>query len=339
MPPKKGQKGKKKLCRPEVTRFLQTHQYKCMRSLLDLPGGVPSVHQPSIDTETENSIAALLSVLGRIGISMKYTPAGYPPDVVRHARTILTRNSMVFVSGRGLTLDGEDLQGAANQFLMDVDFHVNGIVAWIEKGLSCDFASTGLVAFQGDLRERFQVFDYVWAAFEERVCHEIGKVMKEIFKPIDLIVDLEGKLSVLEDAQEYEAKRDTEQQLVAAITELLRILSINEDGFKIPKLPASVVAKAKKLIRQYLKLRLVIREIPVVRLKPDLHTNGKLVRAVEHFYWSARDCVDGFDLARCLPILPCTRPVWLLRMGISFPFFQQAGMLSEEREPFTEIET
>ncbi|CBZ53774.1 GH22156, related [Neospora caninum Liverpool] len=142
---------------------------------------------------------------------------------------------MVFVSGRGLTLDGEDLQGAANQFLMDVDFHVNGIVAWIEKGLSCDFASTGLVAFQGDLRERFQVFDYVWAAFEERVCHEIGKVMKEIFKPIDLIVDLEGKLSVLEDAQEYEAKRDTEQQLVAAITELLRILSINEDGFKIPK--------------------------------------------------------------------------------------------------------
>ncbi|ESS36192.1 hypothetical protein TGVEG_271335 [Toxoplasma gondii VEG] len=360
MPAKKGKKGKKKSYRPEVARFLQTHQYKCMRSLLDLPGGVPSVHQPSVDAETENATAALLSVLGRIGISMKYTPAGYPPDVVHNARTILTCNSKVFVGGRGLTLnDDEELQAAANQFLMDFDFHVNAIVAWIEEGLSCDFSTMGLVAFQAELRDRFQEFDRVWAAFEERVCKAIETVMKDIFKPIDIIVDLEAKLSILEEAEDYEVKRETERQFVAAITELLGSLYIKADGFKIPedaveqaeacmfydcKLPASIVAKAKKLIRQYLTLRLAIREIPLVRLQPDLNMNGKLVRAVEHFYWSARDCVEGFDMARCLPVLPSTRPVWLFRMGISSSFFQQtdkqkqAESRTEEQERFSKIE-
>lgn len=72
MAPKKGKKGKKKNAYPpEVARFLQSHEFKCLQSLLELPGGVPSVHQPSIDQDTQQSIASFLSVLGRIATSIK----------------------------------------------------------------------------------------------------------------------------------------------------------------------------------------------------------------------------------------------------------------------------
>ncbi|PHJ20041.1 hypothetical protein CSUI_006124 [Cystoisospora suis] len=223
MAPKKGKKGKKKNAYPpEVTRFLQSHEFKCLQSLLELPGGVPSAHQPSIDPDTQQSIASFLSVLGRIATSIKLA-------------------------------EDEDLQGASNQFLMDVDFHVNGIVEWVQQGISTDFATMGLVSFQVDLRERVRAFDAMWVEFEERICLEIEKVMKDIFKPVDAIVDLEMKLSILEDAEEYEAKRGVEQQLIAAINDAI------EDAeaciFYDCKLPSEVVEKAKKLIKQYLKCR------------------------------------------------------------------------------------
>lgn len=119
----------------------------------------------------------------------QYMPAGYAPEVIQHARTLLTCNGVVFVSGWPLKLaEDEDLQGASNQFLMDVDFHVHGIAEWIQQGISTDFASMGLVSFQADLRERVRVFDAMWVEFEERICVEIEKVMKEVFKPVDAVV-------------------------------------------------------------------------------------------------------------------------------------------------------
>ncbi|PFH37295.1 hypothetical protein BESB_037530 [Besnoitia besnoiti] len=220
MPPMKGKKGKKKMYPPEVARFLQTHEYKCIRGLLELPGGIPSVHQPSIDEETQKSIASLLSVLGRIATAIKYTPAGYPPEIVQNARTILTGSCMVLVSGRAIMLDtDEELPAVANQFLMDVDFNVSGIVKWIEQGLSTDFSAMGLVAFETDLRERFRVFDSAWVEFEERLLTSVETVTKEIFKPIDSIVDLEAKLSCLENAQDYANRLGVEKQFVSAVTE------------------------------------------------------------------------------------------------------------------------
>jgi len=337
---KKGKKKQKVTGSPDVVKFKATREYWLLKECVCIQESLPFVAVDALDELAFKKVARFLNMVGLLAEHLQvesdkdyrfnnhpkylfptpqFFPFGYDVDVIRSARQVQERPSVVF-NGHEYPFPEEPAPGLkanSEKFLKDVDSYMTKIASYVEPRLKDDF-SIGLKRFKYELKEDLEVFDKLWTKFEEMYLKARHDILNEVFEPIDKLVQVELQLTQAEERLDIESKQRLENEFVAMVEEFTHVLfpQTAQDEFPdevIPLAEACIFYEskcteewlllAKHFIKDYLELRVYIMKIPEERLSPQLKENKQLCRLLSSFHASVLAARDALTFVARLPKL------------------------------------
>jgi hypothetical protein len=345
---KKG--GKKKKVKlegtPDVVKFKQSREYCLLKECVTIQESLPFVAVDALDELAFKKVSRFLNMVGLLGEYLQvetkkdyrfcehhkylapvpqYFPFGYDVDVIRKARAVQEKPSVVFNDEEHQY--PEELRTLSENFLKEIDRYMTKIASGIEpmtKPPPNDRLkdSGDLKRFKYELKEDLVTFDEVWVTFELEFVKARHKILKDVFEKVDGLIITENQLTQAEERLEIETKQRLENDFVSKIQEFTQSLGIlppemaSAEGFPedvIPLAEACIFYEskcteewlllAKYLLKDYLELRVYITKIPEERIKPQLKENTQFMRLLQNFYASVLAAREALLFVSKLPKL------------------------------------
>jgi hypothetical protein len=334
---KGGKKKKAKLTgTPEVIKFKQTREFELLKECVLIQESLPFVAVDALDDLAFKKVARFLNMVGllaehlqvqskkdyRFNYHHKYLyptpqffPFGFDVDVIRQARLVQESSTVTFNEQKHHY--PEELRNLSEKFLKDVDQYMTKIASEIEPRIKDDF-QMGLKRFKYDLKEDLEAFDQLWMKFECEFVKARHDIISRVFDPVDRLVQTELALSEAEERMDIESKQRLENNFVGFVESFTNELL---PGTRPEKFPDDVIPLAeacifyeskcseewlqlsKVLIKDYLELRIYIKNIPEERLKPQLKENAAMTRLLRDFHASVLAAREGLDFVSKQPML------------------------------------
>lgn len=337
-----GKGGKKKKAKvtgtPDVVKFKGTREFWLLKECVTIQESLPFVAVDALDDLAFKKVARFLNMVGLLAEHLNLTgkdkkdyrfnyyhkylaptpqffPAGFDHDVIRAARQVQERPGIMY-NGVEHAFP-EELRTLSEKFLKDVDSYMTKIASEIEPRLKDDFA-TGLKRFKAELKDDLEVFDELWMKYETEYVKARHSILTKVFEPIDKLINFELMLTQAEERLDIEMKQSLENDLIYQIEEFTHELfpETRSDAFPedvIPLAEACIFYEskcteewlhlAKYLIKDYLELRIFIRNVPEERLKPQLKENQEMMRLLKNFHASVLGARSALEFVAKLPKL------------------------------------
>jgi len=351
---KKGKKRKEKITgTPDVVKFKGTRDFQTLKEAVQVQEALPFVQSDMLDEPAWRKVARFLNILDLLGQwacngdkslqnnkhyrfkyhhkfglpAPQYFPSGYTRGIVEAARNLCDQPFISF-NGKEYAFD-ENLRSEADIFLRQIDVFLTGVAQTIELALKDDFTNGGLKQFKGTLGQKLSDNDNDWIRFENAYLVRMHEIHTEVFAPIEILVNLENKLSAAEMRGSIQEKQDLENLLVGKLEEFINEVypdtkqsTFCEDVIEMAEAAVFYSSKCspeglnlcKHLIKAYLELRIYITNIRVDRLLPDLHDNKAFCRLLQQFHKSVLAASATLDKMSRLPrLIECKTEGWMTK--------------------------
>jgi len=340
--PKMGKKGGKKKKQkitgtPDVVKFKQSREFWLLKECVTIQESLPFVAVDALDELAFKKVARFLNMVGLLGEYLQveskkdyrfnnhhkylapvpqFFPFGFDVDVIRQARAVQEKPSVVFNDQEYQYPD--KLRELSEKFLKDVDSYMTKIASEIEPRLKDDFA-TGLKRFKWELKDDLVVFDELWVSFELEYVKARHNILTEVFDKVEGLIVTEVQLTQAEERLDIESKQRLENDFVRKIEDFTQLCfadTAGGEGFPedvIPLAEACIFYESKcteewlllskYLLKDYLELRVYITKIPEERIMPQLKENTSFMRLLQNFHGSVLAAREALLFVSKLPKL------------------------------------
>jgi len=347
---KKGKKRKEKVTgTPDVVKFKGTRDYYSLKEAVAVQEALPFVQSDLLDEVSWKRVARFLNILGLLAAycnigknkdyrfryhhkyyspAPQYFPQGYSREIVQAARNVVD-NPFIAFNGKEYTFP-EELKLKADDFLKHLDIFLTNVAGVIDVALHDDFTNGGLKHFRALLADKLHQHDKEWVKFEEAYLQEMLSIHNEVFTPVDKLVQLEARLTGMEERGQIADKQRLENDFVGALEEFINLLypdtaenvPFPEDVIPLAEAAVFYGSKGtaeglnlcKYLIKAYVELRIYITNIKTERLLPHLHDNKNFCRLLKTFHQSVQDARDALEVVSRRPrLLDCKTEGWMTK--------------------------
>ena len=358
---KKGKGKKEKLTgTAEVIKFKGTKTFQLLKECVVIQESLPFVASDNLDEHATRKVARFVHMLGLLyelyspgGVNdasvpgqeqpeqpakdyrfqlhhrlaspePQYFPHGYPTELISVARNLVHSNKVQY-NNNTYEFPAE-IQAEAESFLKRLDAEMTKVASFIEPCLKNDIAQ-GLKKFGQELKVHLDEFDALWCGFEHRYLQERLVVDNEIFRPVDVIYELELKLSAAEEAGHMAEKGRIEDEFADRVQDLVNLLyreTVDKSFHPSPlslaeacvfyesKVTPEWLTQCKLVIKDYLELRTEVAKMSgdsSHRLNREYKSpaNNTLTRLLKKFYASVISATDALAFVSQLPAITHTK--------------------------------